>query len=68
MPPCISGVYLPCSRAEGQQLGMWFVVGLGELHRVHLFSAVILHLLRLMDEGRKSQPARNRKDSWPTIF
>ena len=56
-------VYLPCSRADGQQLRMWLEVGLGELQRAHLLSVIIFHLLRLIGEGRQSQPALNRKDS-----
>ena len=45
-----------------QQLRMWLVVGLGKLQRVYFISAMILHLLKLMGDGKQSQPAPRRKD------
>ena len=47
-------VYLPCSSDTLQAPKMCAVVHTSLLHKMHLASAVILHLLRLVGDGNVS--------------
>ena len=47
-------VYLPCSSETLQAPKMCAVVHTSLLHKVHMASVVILHLLRLVGDGRVS--------------
>ena len=51
--PCLN-VYLPCCSDTLQAPKMCVVVHTSLLHKVHLASAVILHLLRLVGDGSVS--------------
>ena len=51
--PCLN-VYLPCRRDTLQALKRCAVVHTSLLHKVHMASVVILHLLRLVGDGSVS--------------
>ena len=59
-------LYLPCCKDTLQALDIWAVVHISLLHRVHMASVVIVHLLKLVGDGTvlcRSQ-TKGSKVSW----
>ena len=58
-------MYLPWSRAIGQQFKTCLVVHEGEWHRGQDGEILNFHLERVVGVGRQSMPALAMKERWP---